>query len=103
MCMVDTTYPRKLWTSSNKDPTILYEDNAVCITQIKEGYIKSDRTKHIPSKFFSFTQELEKNKDVDVQYVRSSDNAADLFTNALLTTVFRKFIHEIGMRHLQNL
>ncbi|KAL5556337.1 hypothetical protein UlMin_038573 [Ulmus minor] len=74
----------------NKDPTILYEDNAACITQIKEGYIKSDRTKHIPPKFFSFTQELEKNKDVDVQYVRSSDNAADLFTKALPTTVFRK-------------
>ncbi|KAL5539348.1 hypothetical protein UlMin_022296 [Ulmus minor] len=87
----------------NKDPTILYEDNAACITQIKEGYIKSDRTKHIPPKFFSFTQELEKNKDVDVQYVRSSDNAADLFTKALPTTVFRKFIHEIGMRRLQNL
>ncbi|KAL5556869.1 hypothetical protein UlMin_039105 [Ulmus minor] len=87
----------------NKDPTILYEDNAACITQIKEDYIKSDRTKHIPPKFFSFTQELEKNKDVDVQYVRSSDNAADLFTKALPTTVFRKFIHEIGMRHLQNL
>ena len=87
----------------NKDPTILYEDNAACITQIKEGSIKSDRTKHIPPKFFSFTQELEKNKDVDVQYVRSSDNAADLFTKALPTTVFRKFIYEIGMRRLQNL
>ncbi|KAL5553718.1 hypothetical protein UlMin_041119 [Ulmus minor] len=44
----------------SKDPTVLYEDNAACITQIKEGYIKSDRTKHIPPKFFSFTQELEK-------------------------------------------
>ena len=44
----------------SKDPTVLYEDNAACITQIKEGYIKSDRTKHILPKFFSFTQELEK-------------------------------------------
>ena len=41
--------------SVSKDPTVLYEDNAACITQIKEGYIKSDRTKHIPPKFFSFT------------------------------------------------
>src|SRR5206468_2761128 len=30
-----------------KSPTIIYEDNAACITQIKEGYIKGDRTKHI--------------------------------------------------------
>ncbi|KAL5539012.1 hypothetical protein UlMin_043908 [Ulmus minor] len=86
----------------SKDPTVLYEDNAACITQIKEGYIKSDRTKHIPPKFFSFTQELEKNKDVDVQYVRSSENVADLFTKALPTTVFRKLIHNIGMRRLRD-
>ena len=38
-------------------PTTIYEDNAVCIEQIKEGYIKGDRTKHISPKFF-FTHEL---------------------------------------------
>ena len=81
----------------------MYEDNAACVAQIKEGYIKSDRTKHIPPKFFSFTQELEKSKDIDIQYVRSSENSADLFTKALPTTVFRKHIHDIGMRHLRNL
>jgi len=32
----------------DKNSTILYEDNAACVTQMKEGYIKSDRTKHIP-------------------------------------------------------
>jgi len=32
----------------DENPTILYEDNAACVTQMKEGYIKSDRTKHIP-------------------------------------------------------
>ena len=85
----------------NKDPTILYEDNAACVAQIKEGYIKSDRTKHIPPKFFSFTQELEKSKDIDIQYIRSSENSADLFTKALPTTVFRKHIYDIGMRHLR--
>jgi hypothetical protein len=38
-------------------PTILYEDNAACITQIRGGYIKGDRTKHISPKFF-YTHEL---------------------------------------------
>ncbi|KAG7533051.1 Phosphoglucose isomerase (PGI) [Arabidopsis thaliana x Arabidopsis arenosa] len=66
--------------ASGKEPTILFEDNAACVAQIKEGYIKSDKTKHIPPRFFSYTQELEKNKEVDIQYIRSSDNAADLFT-----------------------
>jgi len=32
----------------NRDPTILFEDNAASVAQMKEGFIKSDRTKHIP-------------------------------------------------------
>jgi len=43
-----------------KEPTRLYEDNVACVAQIKKGYIKSDRIKHIPPRFFSYTQELEK-------------------------------------------
>ncbi|XP_047335756.1 secreted RxLR effector protein 161-like [Impatiens glandulifera] len=40
--------------SVNKNsPTILYEDNASCIAQLKGEYIKGDRTKHISPKFFS--------------------------------------------------
>ena len=31
--------------------TVLCEDNATCIAQIKEGFIKGDRTKHISLKF----------------------------------------------------
>ena len=38
-------------------PTILYENNAACITQIRGGYIKGDRTKHIAPNFF-YTHEL---------------------------------------------
>lgn len=89
--------------STDKSPTILYEDNAACVTQMKEGYIKSDRTKHIPPKFFSFTQELERNKEVDIRYIRSCDNVADLFTKALPTSVFKKHIQSIGMRHFRDL
>ena len=52
--------------SSVKDkPTILFEDNAACIAQIKGGYIKGDRTKHISPKFF-YTHELQKNSEIDV-------------------------------------
>ncbi|CAA7018850.1 unnamed protein product [Microthlaspi erraticum] len=52
--------------STKKEPTTIYEDNSACVTQLKEGYIKSDRTKHIPPRFFSYTQELEKNQEVDI-------------------------------------
>ena len=39
-------------SSIKNNPTLLYEDNVACITQIKGGYIKGDRTKHISPKFF---------------------------------------------------
>ncbi|KAJ9557576.1 hypothetical protein OSB04_012190 [Centaurea solstitialis] len=43
--------------SDKEPPTVLYEDNAACIAQLKEGYIKGDMTKHILPKFF-FTHDL---------------------------------------------
>ena len=39
-------------SSSTKEPTCIYEDNAVCIKQIKLSYIKGDNTKYISPKFF---------------------------------------------------
>ena len=88
--------------SSNMDPTILYEDNTACISQIKEGFIKGDRIKHISPKFF-YTHELQKNGEINVQQIRSSDNLADLFTKALPTSTFRKLVMGIGMRNLKDL
>ncbi|CAA7013547.1 unnamed protein product [Microthlaspi erraticum] len=89
--------------STKKEPTTIYEVNSACVTQLKEGYINSDMTKHIPPRYFSYTQESEKNQEVDIQYARSSDNAADLFTKALPTTVFKKHVQSIGIRRLQDL
>jgi len=86
----------------DKEPTIMYEDNAACIAQLKEGYIKGDRTKHILPKFF-FTHDLQKDGEVKVVQVRSSDNSADLFTKALPASILRKLAHQIGMRRLKDL
>ncbi|XP_035835803.1 secreted RxLR effector protein 161-like [Helianthus annuus] len=36
----------------DRSPTPIHEDNAACVSKMKEGYIKSDRTKHIPPRFF---------------------------------------------------
>ena len=81
---------------SKDNPTILFEDNAACIGQIKGGYIKGDITKHISPEFF-YTHELQKNGEIDVQQIRSSDNLVDLFTKALPTSTFRKLRYKIGM------
>ena len=45
--------------------TSLYVDNAACIAQLKGGYIKGDRTKHISLKFFH-THELQNNGEIDI-------------------------------------
>ena len=82
---------------SKDNPTTLFEDNVACIAQINCGYIKGDRTKHISPKFF-YTHELQKNGEIDIQQIRSSDNLADLFTKALPTSMFRKLKYKIGMR-----
>ncbi|KAJ9544627.1 hypothetical protein OSB04_024334 [Centaurea solstitialis] len=74
----------------DRDPTLIYEDNAACVTQMKEGYINSDRTKHIPPRFFSYTQDLMKSNQVEIKYVQSSNNTSDLFTKSLPTAIFRK-------------
>ena len=50
-------------SSSNLLLTTLYEDNMICITQIKEGYIKGDRTKSISPKLF-YTHDLEENDNI---------------------------------------
>ena len=85
-----------------KVPTVMFEDNAACIAQLKGGFIKGDRTKHISPKLF-FTHDLQKNGDIDVQQIRSSDNPADLFTKSLPTSTLEKMVHKIGIRRLHHL
>ena len=68
--------------------TVLHEDNVACIAQIKEGFIKGDRTKHISPKFF-YTHKLQTKCEIDVQQIRSCNNLADLFTKALPSTTLK--------------
>ena len=82
--------------SIKSKPTMTYEDNSACITQVKEGYIKGDRTKHISPKFFS-THELEKKGKITVQQIRSDENLADLFTKSLPPKKFEQLVRKIGM------
>ena len=84
-----------------KIPTILFEDVA-CIAQLRGGFIKGDRTKHISPKLF-FTHDLQKNGDIDVRQIRSSDNPADLFTKSLPASTLEKMAHKIEMRKLNHL
>jgi len=103
MCLVkvyNSTSTTNLCLSSRKMKlTIIYEDNSACITQLKEGYIKEDRTKHILPKFF-FTYDLQRNGDVEIQKVCSCENLAYLFTKSLTMRTFEQLVHKIGLCHL---
>ena len=46
---------------STRMPTPIFEDNAAYIAQVRGGYIKGDRTKHISPKFF-YTHELQQSR-----------------------------------------
>ena len=83
-------------------PTSIFEDNAACIAQVREGYIKGDRIKHISPKFF-YTHELQQSRQIDVKQIRFTDNLADLFTKTLPTSTFEKLVYGIGMRQLSKL
>ena len=69
-------------TQDNK-PTIIFEDNAACVAQVGEGFIKSDNVKHISLQIFGFTQELIQSKQIEVQKVESTHNLANMLTKAL--------------------
>ena len=76
--------------------TKLHENNVACITQIKGGFIKGDKTKHISHKFF-YTHELQKKSETDVQQIRSCNNLTDLFTKALPSIALKKLRYDFGI------
>ena len=86
-------------TPVNSSPTIIYEDNAACVAQVRGEYIKRDKTKHISPKFF-YTHELQESRQIDVKQIRFTDNLADLFTNSLLISTFEKLTYGIDTRQV---
>nr|CAD40421.3 OSJNBa0065J03.17 [Oryza sativa Japonica Group] len=87
---------------SLESPTIIYEDNAACVVQMKTGYIKSNITKHIAPKLF-YPHELQQHGEINILQTKSCDNLADLFTKSLPYSTFFKYVEGIGMRRLKNL
>ncbi|KAK9942694.1 hypothetical protein M0R45_008346 [Rubus argutus] len=88
--------------STTDEPTSIYEDNAACIEQMKQGFIKGDNTKHIAPKYF-YNQQQQSLLKIQVNQVRSEDNVADLFTKSLPKSTFEKHVKSIGMLKLFDL
>jgi len=79
-----------------KQETIkIYEDNAACIKQVESGFIKSNKTKHILSKYF-YTTEINGN-EITVTPISSSENVADIFTKTLSPILHWKHARKLGL------
>jgi hypothetical protein len=83
-------------------PTIIYKDNAACVTQMDKEYIKNNITKHISPKLF-YPHELHQEGEINILPTKSCDNLADLFTKSLPASSFEKCVKGIGMRRLKDL
>ncbi|XP_026417325.1 uncharacterized protein LOC113312803 [Papaver somniferum] len=88
--------------STTEEPTCIYEDNAACIEQMKQGYIKGDNTKHIYPQFF-YNQQQQCLLNIQVNKVPSDENVAELFTKSLPKSLFEKNVKSIGLRKLSEL
>ena len=84
-------------TQDNKT-IVIYVDNAACIAQVGEGFIKSDRVKYIPPQLFGFTQELIQSKQIEVKKIESAHNIADMLTKVLFAYTHKRLVHEARMR-----
>ncbi|KAM3000766.1 hypothetical protein FF2_037135 [Malus domestica] len=73
-------------------PTTIFEDNAACIEQLKNRYIKGDNTQHIAPMFFYSHQQ---HQNIEVKKIRSQDTLADLFTKSLPKSTFQKLVQGI--------
>jgi hypothetical protein len=83
-------------------PTIIYEDNASCVTQMQMGYVKTNYTKQISPKLF-YPHQLQESGEISILQIKSCDNYTDLFTKSLPLAIFDKYVKSIGMRRLKDL
>jgi hypothetical protein len=83
-------------------PTIIYEDNATCVTQMQTGYVKTNYTTHISPKLF-YPHQLQESGEISILQIKSCDNYTDLFTKSLPLAIFDKCVKDIGMRRLKDL
>ena len=80
---------------SLESPTIIYEDNAACVTQMQTDYIKRNIMKHIAPKLF-YPHELQQSGEINILQMKSCDNLVDLFTKSLPASTFEKCVRGIG-------
>lgn len=78
-----------------KDPTIMNGDN-ISAQQLVRNPVFHARSKHIDVKIHH-VREIYKKGEIDMRYVPTTENAADIFTKILPKTKFKNNIERIGI------
>lgn len=76
-------------------PTIVYEDNQACI-RIAEEPREHKRMKHIDTKYNFIREKIQEGK-IQMRYVSTNDQLADIMTKGLPSEVFEKFVEMLGL------
>ena len=84
-------------------PSVTFEDNASCVTQMNTGFIKADRVKHLSPHIFGFAQNLIEIGQIEIKKIESKNNIADMLTKASPAYKHRKLVEEAGMKTLHEL
>ena len=83
------------------DECVLYVDNTSAIKLIKNPEFHQ-RSKHIDVKYH-YVRDLYNRKEMEVEYVKSKDQLADVFTKALPGPQFLDLVRKIGLRNKNDL
>lgn len=77
------------------DALVLFEDNQGCIFIAKN--LETKRSKHIDIRYH-FVREKVLNGEIELKYVETKSQEADMFTKPLARTVFEKFRQSVGLK-----
>ncbi|KAF2899352.1 hypothetical protein ILUMI_06823 [Ignelater luminosus] len=98
-CIQDGLWLKKIFKDlqMNIDKIVLYEDNQACISIIKiPDNIR--RTKHIDIKY-RFVCDKVKSGEIEVKYIDSKGQLADIFTKGLSKVIFRNFVATLNLEN----
>lgn len=85
---------------SIEEATPVFEDNQSTI-RIAENSKDYSRLKHVDTKFH-FVRDLVQQGVIDIQFIQSSDQEADIMTKGLPVTAFRKLCSKLGLEQSAN-